>query len=135
MRKVNRLILSLAAMLLLSCTSDDADLGTIRPINGSFSGTFASLNSDDLAGTVTLDITNSRYVCTTNLPYGVGAGKLVITKSTIQFIDTLFFPIPAIYGPTFVLSGEHPYTFDGNHLKIRTAKDAGNLVYILQKNN
>jgi len=100
--------------------------------DSSFSGTFETLNSENLSGTVILNISNGYYECLTNLPYGHGAGKLEINETKINFIDTLFFAIPAMYGPSYVLSGEHDYEFDGENLKIWREKNVGSIEYNLK---
>jgi len=60
------------------------------------------------------------------------AGKLEVNGSTINFVDTLFFPIPALYGPSYVLSGKHQYKFDGDNLEIWRAKNVGDIEYKLK---
>jgi len=98
----------------------------------SFSGTIKSVGSDNLNGTVSLDISNRHYICTTNAQYGKGAGKLELNHATINFIDTLFFAVPALYGPTYVLSGKYNYAFDGLNLKIWKEMSVGSIVYDLK---
>lgn len=98
----------------------------------SFSGTFKSDDSNNLTGTVSLDISNRYYICSTNLPYGRGAGKLELNDASINFIDTLFYPAPALYGPTCVLSGKYNYEFDGLNLKIWKEMSVGSIVYDLK---
>jgi hypothetical protein len=115
-----------------SCEKEKLQVDLNPNEDSSFSGTFESINSEDLSGTVILNIYNGYYECLTNQPYGHGAGKLEINKTKINFIDTLFFPIPAIYGPSYVLSGEHYYTFDGENLKIWRGKNVGSVEYELQ---
>ena len=63
--------------------------------------------------------------------------KLVIEvdgaiHATINFIDTLFFAVPALYGPTYVLSGKYNYAFDGLNLKIWKEMSVGSIVYDLK---
>jgi hypothetical protein len=98
----------------------------------SFSGTFETINSENLSGTVNLNISNGYYECLTNLPFGRGAGKIEVNETKINFIDTLFFAIPAIYGPSYVLDGEHFYTFDGENLRIWREKNVGSVEYDLE---
>ena len=97
-----------------------------------FNGTFKTINSEDLNETVDLFISKGYYQCGTSLPYGIGAGEVEANETTINFIDTLFFIIPAIYGPSYVLSGEHFYTFDGENLKIWKEKNVGSIQYDLK---
>jgi hypothetical protein len=40
--------------------------------------------------------------------------------------------IPAIYGPSYVLSGEHHYEFDGHNLKVWRKKHVGSIEYRLK---
>src|SRR5687767_13994481 len=105
-------------IILLSCENNEPGVLLNPNADSSFSGTFKTINSENLTGTLTLQISSGHYNCSTNLPLGQGAGKLEIGESTINFIDTLFLSIPAIYGPSYVLSGEHQYGFDGENLKI-----------------
>ena len=102
-----------------------------------FAGGFKTINSENLIGTVDLIISSGYYQCSTSLPYGRGAGEIVAFEKTINFIDTMFFIMPAIYGPSYVLSGEHFYTFDGDNLKIWKDKNVGSVQYdlILTKTN
>ena len=118
--------------MISSCEKNESQVNL--NINDSlyFSGTFETINSENLLGTVILNISNGTYQCLTNLPYGRGAGKLDISKTTINFIDTLFFPIPTIYGPSYVLSGEHYYEFDGENLKVGKEKNVGSIKYDLK---
>ena len=113
---------------------DNKELPVKLDIDGSkyFSGTFKSVNSDNLTGTVSLDISNRYYICSTNLPYGRGAGKLELNDITINFIDTLFYVVPALYGPTCVLSGQYNYEFKGLNLKIWKEMSEGSIVYDLK---
>lgn len=121
----------LIMMLLLSCNKKDVNVNLNPASDLAFNGTFRTINSENISGTVTLQISNGYYNCSTSLPYGKGAGKIEIQGSTIHFIDTLFFPIPAIYGPSYVLSGQHQYQFDGKNLKIWRAKNVGSVAYNL----
>lgn len=122
----------LIVMILCSCEKNKPQVPLNANDNLSFSGTFETINSENLAGTVILNISNGHYECFTNLPYGHGAGKLESNETTINFIDTLFFVIPAIYGPSYVLSGEHYYEFDGGNLKVWREKNAGSIEYDLE---
>ncbi|MFM7429971.1 MAG: hypothetical protein ACKO1F_08740 [Flammeovirgaceae bacterium] len=122
----------LIGTVLTSCESNKIN-PQINPVTDmSFNGTFRTSNSDNVTGTVTLEISKGYYKSSTNLPFGVGAGKLNVNGSTINFIDTLFFPIPALYGPSYVLSGQHQYDFDGENLKIWRTKNVGEIEYNLK---
>ena len=116
-----------------SCSKDKTNpiLNTEDSI--SFQGTFKLPLTDSVAGTVALHVSDGYYVCNTNLPYGYGAGELVVQEKTLNFIDTLFFVIPAIYGPSYVLSGEYNYEFDGENLKISRELDNGSLTYSMKR--
>lgn len=85
----------------------------------SFIGNFTFASSLIQNDTVNLIIQNRKYECYTRLPYGIGAGELKFDDKTIEFVDTLFFIIPALYGPTYVLSGKYKYQFNGKELIIR----------------
>ncbi len=123
----------LIAVSFYSCEKSETqavDLNTNE--DSSFIGTFETMNSENLSGTVILNISNGYYECLTNLSYGHGAGKLKINETRINFIDTLFFAIPAMYEPSYVLSGEHYYKFDGENLKIWKEKNIGSIEYNLK---
>jgi hypothetical protein len=125
------LIYLMMTIIFFGCDNDDVKV-QLNPVSDlSFSGTFKTINSENLSGIVTLQIADGYYKCSTNLPFGQGAGKIEIQESTINFIDTLFFPIPAIYGPSYVLSGQHQYKFDGDNLRIWRAKNVGEIEYNL----
>jgi hypothetical protein len=131
MKRLVYFIALTTAVILPSCDNDEINTRLNPNADLSFNGTFRTINSDDVSGAVTLQISGGYYDCATNLPFGHGAGKLEVNKSTINFVDTLFFPIPAIYGPSYVLSGEHQYKFDGNKLEIWRAKNVGEIEYKL----
>ena len=135
MERLALFTLLLTTISLLSCDNTDVDVKLNSESDLMFSGTFNTINSDNVSGTVTLHIANGSYSCSTNLPFGNGAGKIEIQESTINFIDTLFFPIPAIYGPSYVLSGQHQYKFDGDNLKIWRANNIGEIEYRLTPKN
>ncbi len=122
----------LVVLTLLSCDKNELKVNLNVKEDSSFSGIFETINSKNLSGTVNLKISNGYYECSTNLPFGHGAGKLEAKGTTINFIDSLFFVIPAIYGPSYVLSGEHHYEFDGENLKIWRAKNFGDIEYNLK---
>jgi|GEM_PF-2784013 len=88
--------------------------------NWSFSGTFETWGlEDNTSGTITLTIAKGHYECSTNLPYSRREGTLETSGLTLTFINELFFPVPALYGPGYALDGECQYEFDGEHLKIQ----------------
>ena len=124
-------------ILILSngCEKTDSQLSIDTNDKSSFTGSFKSIDSDNLTGTISLSIFNGYYECSTNLPYGIGAGKLEVDETTIDFIDTLFFAIPGIYGPSYVLSGKHNYQFDGENLEIWKKKNVGEIKYELKLTN
>lgn len=134
MKRYLFLSILLISIFFVSCKKENEEL--LLPLNISdslsFSGTFQTIDSENLSGTISLNITNGYYECLTSLPFGHGAGELEANETTINFIDTLFFPIPAIYGPTYVLSGEHYYEFDGKYLKIWREKNVGSIEYYLE---
>ena len=119
------------SVILSNCNEEESQPNLNPKVNNSFNGTFKTIKSENTSGIVSLNISNGYYECFTNLPYGRGAGKLEMNAFKINFIDTLFFPIPAIYGPSYVLSGEHFYEFDGKHLKIRKKMNVGSIEYDL----
>lgn len=124
-------VVLLSSIVFVCCTKDDAypELDTNRDLT--FNGSFRTINSEDLEGSVFLNIKNGSYKCSTDWPFGNGAGKVVANSQTIEFIDTLFFAIPAIYGPSYVLSGKHHYRFDGKNLTIWKDKNIGKIKYDL----
>lgn len=120
-------------LILFSCEQEEPQLTLNIDLETQFTGTFKTFNSDDVSGEVTLDISHGTYTSTTNLPYGRGAGLLIVDGQTINFQDTLFFPAPALFSPSYVLSGEHNYSFDGKTLTIWKSKNAGEIEYELQQ--
>jgi hypothetical protein len=118
--------------VLYSCEKTESRLNLDIEDNLSFSGSFQLSNYDDITGTISLHIANGYYNCSTNLPFGVGAGKLETTKTTIDFIDTLFVVIPAMYGSTYVPHGKHNYKFNGVDLTIWKELSVGNIEYDLK---
>lgn len=58
-----------------------------------------------------------------------GAGILEVVGYEINFVDTLFFPVPFLYGPSHTLSGLHHYSFDGSKLNIWKQKNVGEIQY------
>jgi hypothetical protein len=131
MKRFRYFTLLMTTIILLSCHHDDVNVKLNPESDLSFTGSFKTSDSENVSGTITLQIANGHYNCSTNLPFGQGAGKIEIQGSTINFIDTIFFIIPAIYGPSYVLSGPHQYKFDGDQLKIWRAKNGGDITYNL----
>lgn len=131
----NVFVILCLSTLLLSCDKKENNLPLDPQREMSFSGTFQTMNSDNISGTVTLNISNGYYVCQTNLPFGSGAGIFEINDKTLNFIDTLFFQVPSIYGPSYVLSGSHDYRFDGEKLEIWKKKNVGEIIYKLTMKN
>jgi len=118
-------------IILFGCNNDDVNVQFIPESDLSFSGTFKTINSENLTGTVTLQMADGYFKCSTNLPFGQSAGKIEVQEHTVNFIDTLFFPIPAIYGPSYVLSGKYQYKFDGGKLKVWKSNTQGEIEYNL----
>jgi hypothetical protein len=124
--------LIIIGLLNIRCERTNSNLPLTFSDTTSFTGTFKTIDDSNIQGTISLSLFNKNYVCATNLPFGYGAGELQIDNTTIDFIDTLFFPIPAIYGPSYVLSGIHDYRFDGENLKIWKDKNVGKIEYYLK---
>jgi hypothetical protein len=124
--------LIIMGLLNTKCERTNSNLPLTFSDTTSFIGTFKTIDDSNIQGTISLSLFNKNYVCATNLPFGHGAGELQIDNTTIDFIDTLFFPIPAIYGPSYVLSGKHDYSFDGENLKIWRNKNVGKIEYYLK---
>jgi hypothetical protein len=117
---------------LLSCKNEELNLNLSKNESMSFRGTFETRDSEEnLSGTVTLKIENGLYQSSTSLPGGFGAGKIEIHGNKINFIDTVFVPTPAIYGPSYTPSGEHYYKYDGESLKLWREKNVGSIEYRL----
>lgn len=119
-------------VLLFSCKKNELKLAIDTSDQSRFTGIFVTRDSDNLRGTIVLKISDGYYQCSTNLPYGQGAGKLEADNSLINFVDTLFLPRPAIFGPSYVLSGVHSYEFDGKSLRIWKEKNVGSVHYELK---
>lgn len=132
MKKYLFYLILLVAFIFSSCEKNELRVPINISESLSFNGTFETINSTNFSGTVLLNISNGYYECLTNLPYGHGAGKIEVYKTTINFIDTLFVAIPAIYGPTYVLSGEYNYEFDGKNLKVWKEINVGSIEYNLE---
>lgn len=115
-------------------TGCQSETDQLTDISGYYSGTFTSTgriktNQD----TVYLNIADGGYVCCTKLPFDYGAGIVEIYGSTINFVDTLFFPIPALYADFFSLSGNYNFFFNGRDLLLLKNTDSGKLTYRLKK--
>lgn len=123
--------IALTALVLFSC---DEDLTKLPQEDLSFQGKFNIGNSSpNSSGAVTLDILDGHYSITTNEnPYSRGAGKVEINANKINFIDTLFSPIPAIYSNTSIPHGEYSYTYDGEDLKIWKKLNTTTITYSLK---
>ncbi len=100
--------------------------------SGKYYGTF-QYESDSFMGSVSLVISDGYYNCSTNLPFNYGAGKIEISDRTLNFIDTLFFAVPAIYLTGYSLSGEYNYQYDGINLKIVRDYGTGKLIYTMKR--
>lgn len=127
------LAILIIAVFVFGCVDDElkVDLDVNQEL--AFEGTFQTSGSDeDLFEEVALKISNGFYKTTTSLPFGYGAGKLEVSGNSINFIDTLFFPVPALFGPSYVLSGEHHYEYNGQQLKIWRTKNIGSIEYNLR---
>ena len=122
------------SIMFLSCEKSESDIEIDPSLSFEFNGNFITTNEFQ-SGTVFLKIESGIYYCTTDLPYGKGAGRLVLHNNEIEFIDTLFFPIPAIYGPSWVLSGKHTYTFNGSVFKLYRKLNVGSIYYDLSIGN
>lgn len=132
----NKMLL-LAIILIMSlpgCQKDDINTKIVE--KGNYTGTFESgYNLSLVQDSVFLNISSGYYYCSTNLPYNYGAGKIEISATTLNFIDTLFFPVPALYITGFALSGEYKYQYDGINLILEKLDDNEDLTYKLKKVN
>ncbi|MBN1789578.1 MAG: hypothetical protein JW830_03715 [Bacteroidales bacterium] len=123
-------VLFCSSIIFLSCEKSESVIEIDPGLSYEFNGNFITSIAFQY-GTVFLKIESGRYYCTTDLPFGKGAGRLVLSHNEIEFIDTLFFPVPAIYGPSWVLSGKHTYTFNGSKLKLYKKLNVGSINYDL----
>jgi hypothetical protein len=126
------LFVTISLFPMLGCLKEDIDKRVVDL--GNYAGTFETaydfnINQDS----VYLNISNGYYECSTNLPYNYGAGILEISETTLNFIDTLFFPIPALYISGFALSGEYKYQYDGENLILEKVTESDNLIYRMKK--
>ena len=130
--RMSKYFILVASTLILSCNNEEVNIQLNPNDDLTFTGTFKTIDSDNITGRVTLHISDGYYYSTTDLPFGYGSGQLEVNELTINFIDTLFFIVPAIYGPSYVLSGEHQYKYDGDNLKLWRAKNVGDIEYELK---
>jgi hypothetical protein len=114
------------------CEKNSSNFPLTYSDTATFTGTYRSIDDTVQKGAISLLLFKSKYECDTGLPFGHGAGKLEIEVATIDFIDTLFFVIPAIYGPSNVLSGKYYYRFDGDNLMIWKDKSVSKIEYDLK---
>ncbi|MGE4289006.1 MAG: hypothetical protein AB7E36_09970 [Salinivirgaceae bacterium] len=121
---------TLIILTLTGCNKESGNEQLIAP--GTYKGTFSStvLNRQD---SVFLNISGGYYYCSTNLPFNYGAGLLEISETRVKFIDTLFFPIPAIYITGFALSGEYTYQYNGFNLMLEKNTPGGKTTYRMVK--
>lgn len=128
----SKYLLAILLILCIGCKKVDTDINFIN--SGYYKGTFGHLDSiENSQDSVYLTISNGHYFCTTNYPFNYGAGKLEVSRSAFNFIDTLFFPIPAIYMTGYALSGEYTYQYDGEDLILEKETDFNNLTYRLKR--
>lgn len=132
MRKI--VLLSIVFILIFDsgCEKDNQKLILSQNDTLSFSGTFRFTDSLTNLGTVTLKTSLNYYYCTTSLPFGYGAGNIQVNETSVYFKDTLFFAVPALYGPAYVLTGKCNYQYDGQNLSIKTDRKSNNLIYNLK---
>ena len=130
MKKV--LIISFIAFFAVSCEQKETSERIDALSEYVFEGNYV-IAGKQVTGTLLLTMVDGKYFCTTDQPYGRGAGRLYTDKDQILFTDTLFFPVPALYGPSWVLSGAYQYTFDGSLLELNQKLDSGNITYELVK--
>jgi hypothetical protein len=114
-----------AIFLLLACEKHVTEVTIDIDDSLVFIGNFKLASTFIQNDTVSLLIKDGKYVCSTRLPFGIGAGELKIENKSIEFIDTLFFIIPALYGPSYVLSGKYNYRYDGEYLAIQKVINDG----------
>jgi hypothetical protein len=125
------LLAFLIITVLFSCKKTETRVELNIEANLKFSGSYRLTSADDVTGPCSLHIANGYYECSTNPPFGRGAGKLETTKTTINFVDTLFLIIPAMY-VSYAPHGKHNYEFDGVNLTIWRESNIGNFEYDLK---
>ena len=126
------LICPVLIVAIVGCQKDDINKRFVD--SGSYTGTFSGADFIGiLQDSVYLNISDGYYYCSTNLPYNYGAGILEISETKLNFIDTLFFPVPALYITGFALSGEYKYHYDGVNLILEELTNIGKLTYTMKK--
>ena len=134
MRPINKLFaLLLLTVSLTNCNKIPDYHSLVDNDTLSFVGTFKCVENDLISGEISLTKFNNHYLCSTDIPYGLGSGILTITESHLTFTDTLFFVVPALYGPSYVLSGDYSFKYNGADLTIWKEINAGKIVYSLHK--
>lgn len=89
--KIIFIILS-TSFCLIACSDEEISVGLDPGQEYEFLGNYSTIDSEEIpTGEVYLIIKRGSYVCTTDLPFGIGAGREIIELSTIEFVDTLFF--------------------------------------------
>jgi len=124
-------LLAVVLLSLAACETDDVS-GNV-PNDGQYAGTFYAPNYNLEQDSVFLTISNGYYRCDTQLPYNYGAGRLEVTGTTLNFVDTLFFAVPALYVTGFALSGEYTYHFNDGLLQLEKIESSSKLTYQLVK--
>lgn len=124
----------LFAVLVLSLAACETDGVSVKvPDDGQYAGTFFSSDYHMEQDSVFLTIDKGYYHCTTQLPYNYGAGRLEVSGTTLNFVDTLFFVVPALYVTGFALSGEYTYHFNDGILQLEKVESSSKLTYQLVK--
>lgn len=104
--------------------------------DGDYHGAFHLLSAPNKnLGTIDLTISSGIYTCNTSLPYNYGAGDIESTEDSLNFKDTLFYIVPAMYVTGYPPSGKCGYLFDGTHLQINRPVNGGEIVYNLARKN
>ena len=125
------IVLFIFAISIRCSNLDEASMRLEVDNSHHFKGFFHVQNSENITGNVTLNISNGKYTCFTNLPWGRGAGKISVDGQSIYFEDTLFLIIPALYGPTYTLSGIYEYEYNRERLLIWRDQDNLDVEYEL----
>lgn len=134
LKPIRKLLLLVIILLFttVGCEKNNSDKIYIE--SGYYKGTIDT-NDDFIKDrdSVYLEISKGYYSCNTNIPYNYGAGKVETTESAINFMDTLFFPIPALYAAGLALSREYSYQYDGKYLILEKFTESSHLAYTLIK--
>lgn len=102
--------------------------------SGNYSGTYESYDNLIITrGSVFLNISNGKYFCYTNGPFDYGAGNWEVSRSSIFFKDTLFFPVPALYTKRYAPAGKFYFQYDGENLIMWKVTKLDRLNYRLRK--